>query len=94
MPEKFILVQESSDISETAPCRHQAAQEKPPDGEQEEAPARLLRPPPLLEEPEEKVDRSFSDFSLPHEGHFTCFSSSLRKHKYSKVCPQLLHLNS
>ncbi len=48
---------------------YHAAQEKPPDGEQDDAPARLPRPPPEFEDPEEKVDISFSDFSLPHEGH-------------------------
>jgi len=70
---------------------YHAAQEKPLDGEQDDAPAIL---PDELEEPDENVDISFSDFTLPHEGHFTCFSSSLRIHRYSKVFPQFLHLNS
>ncbi len=73
---------------------HHAAQEKPPDEEQDDAPARLPSPPPEFEVPEEKVDIIFSAFSFPHEGHVACSSSSLRKHRYSKVFPQFLHLNS
>lgn len=50
---------------------HHEAQEKPPDGEQDDAPARLPSPRPEFEEREEKVDSSFSDFFLPHDGQVT-----------------------
>jgi hypothetical protein len=49
---------------------HHEAQEKPLDGEQDDAPARLPNPPEF-EDPEENVDSNFSDFFLPQEGHFT-----------------------
>jgi hypothetical protein len=70
------------------------AQENPPVGEQDDDAARLLKPWPELEEPDENVDNSFSFFFPPHEGQIILSSSSLRKHKNSKTFPHSLHLNS
>ena len=62
------------------------AHENPPDGAHSEE---------VIDEPfEEKVDSRVSDSLWPQDGQATSFLSLLRKHKYSKTFPQVLHLNS
>ena len=70
------------------------AHENPPVGEQDDDAARLPKPFPEPEEPDENVDNSFSVFFPPHEGQVVLSSSSLRKHKNSKMFPHSVHLNS
>jgi hypothetical protein len=69
------------------------AQENPPEDEQDEE-AVVIVPPLVIEPLEEKVENNTSVSPWPQDGQCTLSFSSLRRHKYSKILSQLLHLNS
>jgi len=80
--------------SYTATCGHKdQVQENPPEDEQEEE--GMATDPLLVVEPlEEKVENNNSASPWPQDGQSTLSFSSLRRHRYSKIWAQLLHLNS
>jgi len=71
--------------------RYYEPHEKPPEGEHDDPLSPWLV---LLEFVEENADISMSVFLLPHLGQETSSLSLVLKHKYSKILPHFLHLNS
>jgi len=70
------------------------AHENPPEAEQEDDDALLTPLSVLLELMEENADNNASFSLRPHEGQDALSLSLLLMHKYSKILPQFLHLNS
>jgi hypothetical protein len=81
-----------SDFQGTCGYKGQA-QENPPEDEQDEEGV-VIVPFFVIEPLEEKVENNTSASSWPQDGQITWSFSSLRRHKYSKILSQLLHLNS
>jgi hypothetical protein len=78
----------------TATCGYRdQAQETLPEDEQDEEGMAVV-PLFVIELLEEKEENNTSASPWPQDGQSTRSFSSLRRHKYSKMLPQLLHLNS